>query len=161
MNGELVWAVVRLLVALPLILGLAYLVLKYGLARRYMVTTGSHRMKLIEQLPLGPKTTLSLVSLGGRFYLLAHQDNAISLVKELAELKDPEETIVGDIVEFTPQTLEEFDRLQRPAGPGAAEHLPGVYKDKYRKQLNKLTGWLDQVGSTLRAKLTARKRPGG
>ncbi len=79
MNGDLIGAVVRLLVALPLILGIAYLVLKYGLARRYVVTTGNRRMKLVEQLPLGPKTSLSLVSLGGKYYLLAHQDNSVSL----------------------------------------------------------------------------------
>ncbi|MCL6635842.1 MAG: flagellar biosynthetic protein FliO, partial [Peptococcaceae bacterium] len=81
MSGELIWAVVKLVVALPLVLGLACLSLKYGLARRYAVTPGSRRMKLVEQLPLGPKAVLSLVQLGGRYYLLAHQDNAISLLK--------------------------------------------------------------------------------
>lgn len=39
-GGDLVWTVVRLFVALPLVLGLAYLVLKYGLSRRYTVARG-------------------------------------------------------------------------------------------------------------------------
>lgn len=160
MSGDLIETVVRLLVALPLILGLAYLVLKYGLARRYLVTTGNRRMKLVEQLPLGTKTTLSLVALGGKFYLLAHQDNAISLVKELGELGEPEETITGGIVEFTPQTIEEFDRRRQPAGPGARGLLSEIRKEKYRRQSNKLTRWLVRVNNILSAKLAARKRSG-
>ena len=160
MSGDLIWAVVRLLVALPLILGMAYLVLKYGLARRYMVTTGNRRMKLVEQLPLGPKTTLSLIALGGKFYLLAHQDNSVSLVKELDELKEPEETIIGDIVELTPRTIEDFDRLQKPVGSGATGHLSGVFKEKCRPQLIKLAGWSVRVKNILLAKLAARKRSG-
>ncbi|TEB04944.1 Flagellar biosynthesis protein, FliO [Pelotomaculum schinkii] len=153
MNGDLIGAVVRLLVALPLILGIAYLVLKYGLARRYVVTTGNRRMKLVEQLPLGPKTSLSLVSLGGKYYLLAHQDNSVSLVKELDELKEPEETIVGDIVELTPRTIEEFDRLQKPVGAGVTGDLFDVFKEKCRPRLNKFKNFL-------LAKLAARKSSG-
>jgi flagellar biosynthetic protein FliO len=143
MNGELIWAVVRMLVALPLILGLAYVVLKYGLARRYMTPAGNRRMKLVEQLPLGPKTTLSLVSLGGRFYLLAHQDNSVSLVKELDELKDTEEKIIGDIVEYTPRTIKEYDRLRLQEPPeGTTGYLRGGFIEKCRSRLNKLAGWL-------------------
>lgn len=160
MSGELIWALVRMIVALPLVLGLAYLVLKYCLARRYPGTTRNRRMKLIEQLPLGPKATLSLVALGGKFYLLAHQDNAISLVKELDELKEPEETIIGDIVEFTPKTLKEFDKLQKPADPGAAKHLADVCKEKCRWQLNKLSGLLDRVDNNPLVKQAAGKRSG-
>lgn len=155
MSGELIEAVVRLLVALPLILGLAYLVLKYGLARRYMVTTGNRRMKLVEQLPLGPKTTLSLVALGGRFYLLAHQDNSISLMKELDELKEPEETIIGDVVELIPQTIKEFDRLQNPVGAGATGHISGVLNLKEKCRL-----YLKKFKNFLLAKLAARKQSG-
>lgn len=151
MSGELIWAVVRLLVALPLILGMAYLVLKYGLGRRYLVTTGNRRMKLVEQLPIGPKTTLSLVALGGKFYLLAHQDNAISLVKELDELQEPEEKIIGDIVELNPQTITEFDRLQNPAG---------VELEKHRLYFNKLDGWSVQFKNIFLAKLAARNAQG-
>ncbi|TEB15932.1 Flagellar biosynthesis protein, FliO [Pelotomaculum sp. FP] len=153
MNGDLIGAVVRLLVALPLILGIAYLVLKYGLARRYMVTTGNRRMKLVEQLPLGPKTSLSLVSLGGKYYLLAHQDNSVSLVKELDEIKEPEETIIGDIVELRPRTLRELDRLRKPVGAGITGELPGFFKEKCRHRLHKFKDFLS-------AKLAAGKSSG-
>lgn len=113
MSSELIWAVIRLLVALPLVLGLAYAVLKYGLARRLVTAPGNRRMKLLEQLPLGPKTTISLVLVGSRCYLLAHQDNSVCLVKELDELPNLEEFKVGDIVELTPRTIKEYDLLQK------------------------------------------------
>lgn len=157
MSGDLIWAVVRLLVALPLILGMAYLVLKYGLARRYLVTTGNRRMKLVEQLPLGPKTTLSLVTLGGRFYLLAHQDNAISLVKELDELKE-QTTIIGDILEYKPQTIEEYDRLHKPPETGAAGHLSEIFEERPRPML---AGWLAQVKNFLAKPAAGKDREKG
>lgn len=157
MSSDLIWAVVRLLVALPLVLGLAYLVLKYGLARRYVTTPGTRRMKLVEQLPLGPKTVLSLVTLGGRFYLLAHQDNSISLVKELDELPVPEESKIGDIVELTPRTIEEIDRLQESGRTGEAGSLPGIPAAKFGAQLRNLAG---RARETLSAKLSARMHAG-
>ncbi|BAF60258.1 MAG: flagellar biosynthetic protein FliO [Pelotomaculum sp.] len=124
MSAELVRAVVRLLLALPLVLAAAYLVLKYGLARRYPVIAGSRRLKLLEQLPLGPKTVLSLVSLGDKYYLFAHQDNSVSLVKELEELPEAEEIKIGDIVELTPRTIGEIDRLEEPERPARKRKLP-------------------------------------
>lgn len=160
MSGDLIWAVVRLLVALPLVLGLAYLVLKYGLARRYVITSGYRRMKLVEQLPLGPKTTLSLVGLGGRYYLLAHQDNSISLVKELNELPEPEESKVGNIVELTPRTIEEFDRLQKSGESGEARGLSNIIEGNYGTQLRKLAGQAARAKKIFSAKLAARTRKG-
>lgn len=120
MNPDLIGSLVRLVLALPVVLGLAYLVLKYGLGRRYAVVSGSRRMKLVEQLPLGPKATLSLVSLGGRYYLLAHQENSISLIKELGHLPEPAGARQGEIRELTPQTLDEINRLQDAGPPGGA-----------------------------------------
>ncbi|HOV80424.1 MAG TPA: flagellar biosynthetic protein FliO [Bacillota bacterium] len=156
MSGDLVWAVVRLLVALPLVLALAYLVLKYGLARRFVVTPGIRRMKLLEQLPLGPKTTLSLVMLGGRYYLFAHQDNAVLLVKEMEELPEPEEYKAGDIVDFTPRAVREYDSFQ-----GAGDLYASGGSVTYNKSVLKgLAGRLLKTGGFLKGRLFAVKRPG-
>lgn len=159
MSGDLIWAMVRLVVALPLVLGLAYMVIKYGLARRYMAPAGKRRMKLVEQLSLGPKATLSLVELGGKFYLLAHQDNCISLVKEISELKEPEQKIIGDIVEFTPQTIEEFDRLQKPAVTDGKAQLTGLFNES-RPRLNVLAGLPVRVKNIIAARRNQREREG-
>ncbi|NMA51851.1 MAG: FliO/MopB family protein [Peptococcaceae bacterium] len=155
MSSDLTQAVVRLLVSLPIVLALIYLVLKYGLARRYMVVKGNGRMKLLEQLPLGPKTTLSLVAFGGKYYLLAHQENTISLVKELDELPEPEKQITGDIMELTPKTITEYASLQDTEMPEPAK----AGNEKSRLYLDKLKGWLVELRD-LFEKLAHRKHEG-
>jgi len=142
MSGDLIWAVVRLLVALPLVLGMAYLVLKYGLARRYVTSPGGRRMKLVEQLPLGPKTVLSLVALGGRYYLLAHQDHAIQLIKEIDELPELEGLKAGEIMELTPRTIEEFELTREPGGTGDTVRLPGSGLKGCRLLLKRMAAWM-------------------
>lgn len=134
MSGDLIWAVVRMLVTLPLVLGAAFLVIKYGLGRRYVTTPGKRLMRLMEQLPLGPKTTLSLIAMGGRYYLLAHQDNGIRLVKELDELPEAQDIKTGDIMELTPQTIEEFDHLRRSEGPTKVKRFPAILEKLLGRQ---------------------------
>lgn len=107
-DGDLLWAVVRFAIALPLVLFLAYLVVKYGLARRYTVTSGKSKMKLVEQLPLSSKAFLSLVKLGDKYYVLAHQDNGIQLLKELDELPSQEKAAAGEAVELLPRSIKEI-----------------------------------------------------
>jgi len=141
MSGDLIWAVVRLLVALPLVLGMAYLILKYGLARRYATSPGGRRMKLVEQLPLGPKTVLSLVALGNRYYLLAHQDHTVQLIKELDELPELEELKAGSIIELAPRTIEEFDLARESGGTGETGRLPGRLKG-CGLLLKRLAAWM-------------------
>ncbi len=121
MSSELVWALVRLVVALPAVLGLAYLVIKFGLARRPLAGPAGRRIKVLEQVYIGPKTYLSLVSLGGRYYFLACHDGGVTLIKEMDELPEAEDAKAGGaagVVEITPRTVEELDRWQRP-GRGA------------------------------------------
>ncbi len=157
MSSDLIGAVVRTLVALPLVLGLAYLVLKYGLARRYVTASGSRRMKLVEQLPLGPKTTLSLVELGGSYYLLGHQDSSISLVKELKELPETDQFKIGDIVELKPRTIEEYD--VRVKGEKALTRcLTKKVKEKYSLFWKKFAGRVSEVKTMITIKTGSRTR---
>lgn len=107
-DGDLIWAGVRMLIALLMVVFLAYLVVKYGLARRYTVTSGRNKMKLVEQLPLSPKTFLSLVKLGDKYYVLAHQDNGIQLLKELDELPSQEKAATGEAVELLPRSIKDI-----------------------------------------------------
>ncbi|MDF9409311.1 flagellar biosynthetic protein FliO [Pelotomaculum isophthalicicum JI] len=132
MSNDLIWAAVRVLVALPLVLLMAYLVLKYGLAKRYAATPGKNRMKLVEQLPLGPKTVLSLVGLGEKYYLLAHQDNSIQLIKELDELPLQEKIVVEEVMELTPRAIKEIDQNRGTGKTGETGPIPGrLKKGKY------------------------------
>ena len=125
MNGndnELIWAAVRVFVALPIVLILAYLLIKFGLSRRYSLTGGTgNRMKLVEQLSLGPKATLSLVEMGGKYYLLAHQDNTMQLIKELDLLPAPEKAAAGDVTELVARSVLDIsqngDKVERDFVP--------------------------------------------
>lgn len=154
MSSELVWAMVRMLVTLPIVLGLVYLVLKYGLARRYVTASGQRRMKLVEQLPLGPKSTLSLVTLGGVYYLLAHQENSISLVKELDELPEPDEIKIADIMELTPQAIKDYD-LDKFGGAGESK-APGTAGERIVMAIKKLAGEAARVQSSVTARMAGR-----
>ncbi|MBO8137502.1 MAG: flagellar biosynthetic protein FliO [Desulfotomaculum sp.] len=90
MDKEILFAFIRTLIALPLVLLLAYLVIRYGLARRGPVQANGtgRRMRVIEQLPLGSKGVLNLVEVGGKYYLLAQSENGFTLVKEFDTLPD-------------------------------------------------------------------------
>lgn len=85
MGSELFWAVVRLLICLPLVVGLIYIFLRYGLSRRLLPGRAGRYIKVIEQVPLGPKTTVSLVKIGQKAYLCGHGEGAIVMLKEIDE----------------------------------------------------------------------------
>lgn len=80
--------IIQLVVYLILVCLLAYVVIRYGLGRRFAFLSG-RRMRVVEQLPLGPKAAMTLVQVGNRYYLLAHQDGAVTVVREFEQL--PEE----------------------------------------------------------------------
>ena len=86
-DGELFWAVVRLAVTLPLVAFLAYLAVRYGLGRRLAQARG-RRMRVIEQVPLGLKATLTLVQVGRHYYLLAQQEGGVTLLQEFDQLPE-------------------------------------------------------------------------
>lgn len=87
MEDELLRAAVRLAISLPLVAVLAYGVIKYGLGRRAVGLRKQRRyLQVIEQLPLGPKIILSLIQVGDKYYVLAHQDGSTVLVTQLDHL---------------------------------------------------------------------------
>lgn len=89
MDSETLWLFIRMIILLPLVLVLAYFTIKYGLARNKGFTAGTRHMRVVEHLPLGPKGGLTLVEIGGRYYLVAFQEDSISLLKEFDSLPEP------------------------------------------------------------------------
>ncbi len=89
METDILAAAVRMIILLPLVTVLAYFLIKYGLARKPFIYGGRRRMRLIEQIPLGPKTVLSLVEVGGRYILLAHSENGFHVIREMEEMPEP------------------------------------------------------------------------
>ena len=89
MDWEIIKAAVKIIIMLPLVTALAYFLIKYGLARRYSIGGQYKRMRIVEQMPIGPKALLSIVEVGGRYTLLAHSDSGFLVVREMDALPDP------------------------------------------------------------------------
>ena len=89
MNAELITAIIRIIITLPLVAALAYFLIRYGLSRKSIIPGGKRRMRLIEQVPLGPKTSLSMVEVGGRYILIGHSENGFTVIKEMEDLPEP------------------------------------------------------------------------
>ena len=89
MTSEMIGAALRLLIVLPLVTAMAYFFIKYGLARRSRVINGSRRMRIIEQLPIGPKAFLTLVEVGGSYLLLAQHEKGVSVLEHMDDLPNP------------------------------------------------------------------------
>ncbi|KJS15948.1 MAG: hypothetical protein VR69_11610 [Peptococcaceae bacterium BRH_c4b] len=85
----MIGAALRLLIVLPLVTAMAYFFIKYGLARRSRVINGSRRMRIIEQLPIGPKAFLTLVEVGGSYLLLAQHEKGVSVLEHMDDLPNP------------------------------------------------------------------------
>ncbi len=98
MSGEVLELFIRLLIVLPIILILMFLVFKFGISRKLAGTDGVKRMRLVEHLPLGTKSVLSIVEVGEKYYLIAHNDRGFELIKELDE-------IPGSVGEATPPSF--------------------------------------------------------
>ena len=126
MDMDFLGAAIRIIIALPLVAALAYFLIKHGLARRTPAPGGKRRMRLIEQIPIGPKTSLSLVEVGGHYILLAHSDSGFHVIREMDELpvtvlqQDPE------IMDFK----EMFDKMKTAAG---SNRLLGKYLSRKGK----------------------------
>lgn len=89
MDFDVVAAAIRLLIALPVVTALAYFLIKYGLGRRVLATGGKRRMRVVEQIPLGPKSSVCLIEVGGCFILLAQSESGFAVLKEMDTLPEP------------------------------------------------------------------------
>ena len=78
----------KLMFALPLVMVLAYLFIKYVLSRSPLGAGGNRggTMRLVARLSLGPKSWLDMVQVGDRYYLLGHNEGAFSLLREFEQM---------------------------------------------------------------------------
>ena len=115
MSSDIYWYLLKLIFALPVVLFLAYYVVKFGRSRRFHLNGRGRSMLVIEQLPLGPKSVLSIVQVGEFYYLLAQQENGIVLLEKTNHL--PETVITNS-------------------------HAQGRWSNNFRTVLTeKLSGW--------------------
>ncbi|MEW6181664.1 MAG: flagellar biosynthetic protein FliO [Bacillota bacterium] len=101
MGSEIFWAIVRLVIFLPIIIALMYVLMRYGLSRRFLPVSTGRYIKVIEQVPLGPKAALSLVRIGKRCYLCGYGEGAIAILQEIEE----------DLPEITEPPIPAFEQI--------------------------------------------------
>lgn len=82
MDKEMWLYMLRLTLFLPLVLLMAYIFIKYVLSGRLLPAGGNRRcLRFVEQLPLGTRSALVLVQVGGEYLLLAREENRLHLLK--------------------------------------------------------------------------------
>ncbi|HBT47770.1 MAG TPA: flagellar biosynthetic protein FliO [Peptococcaceae bacterium] len=96
MDRELIAALFRLFLFLPLVLALAYVTVRYGLGRAGALAGGTGGMKIVARLPVGPKAALLVVRCGRRYFLIGVGEGPPAL---LAELPDYTEGEAGEALE--------------------------------------------------------------
>ncbi|MFZ5898499.1 MAG: FliO/MopB family protein [Bacillota bacterium] len=128
MTTDLLGAVLRLVVALPLTVLLIYICFRFLAVTGPAAWTGRRRMQVVEQLPLGGKSRISLVRVGDVYYLLGHGEDGTTLLKEFQDLPEafewtpiqaglPQPPAVKSFLNFLRQTGERFGKGQgRPPG---------------------------------------------
>ncbi|GFN24138.1 MAG: flagellar biosynthetic protein FliO [Thermoanaerobacteraceae bacterium] len=96
MERDLVLALLRLFLFLPLVLLLAYVTVRYGLGRAGALTPAADGLKVVARLPVGPKAALLVVRCGKRYFLIGVGEGPPAL---LAELPDYAEGEAGEQME--------------------------------------------------------------
>ncbi len=112
MDKELVAALIRIVILLPVVCGLAYLTVRFGLGRsKYLAAFGNgRRMQVLEQVSMGAKCGLTLVRVGNRYLLFAHRENCIILVSDTEQPPEEIETAIkGSVSGVNNARREKFD----------------------------------------------------
>ena len=87
---ELYYAYLRLLIAFPLVILLAYFGLRLFLSRFSPSMGGGKRVKVLERTALNSKSYIYLVKVGNQYLLLASTASTVTLLKDLGEVCEEE-----------------------------------------------------------------------
>lgn len=96
---DLLPAILRLIIFLPLVAVLAFLAIKYGLGRSQYLRTSNSNLQVLERVTLTPKTGLCVVKIVDKFYLFSVSEQETLLVKELDDYPAAENYLVQEIKE--------------------------------------------------------------
>ena len=120
MGWDFIIALIKLIVMLPLVIILAYLVIRYALPRLSGTgpMKGSH-LQIVDRLVLSTKSSIIVLKAADSYYLLANNDGATSLIKELDDYPEIalEEDIYPGLSEMLQKTKERIGG--RSGGKGA------------------------------------------
>ncbi len=77
----------RTLIGLALVCGLAYLILRYILPRMKIQTPQGELIRVVEKIHLDASQTLSVIDVCGKYYLITTSPNSSNLIAELDSKK--------------------------------------------------------------------------
>jgi len=85
-SPDFTWLFFKMIAGLVLVLGLAIFLLKYLLPK---IRIGKKSRQpawaaLIDRIPLGPHTQLSLVKIAGRYFVLGTSEQSVNLITEIS-----------------------------------------------------------------------------
>lgn len=117
MDRDFVLALLRLVIFLPLVLGLAYATVRLGLGRAAGRAVGPGQLELVERLPLNSKSGLAVVRCGDRHFLVGLGECAPVLLAELPDYPTVTAT-AGEVAVYPLQSLVEKEKETfNPPGP--------------------------------------------
>ncbi|NLO89015.1 MAG: flagellar biosynthetic protein FliO [Clostridia bacterium] len=83
MEWNLIFALLRIFILLPIVLFFIYIFIRYGLGRIVNPMGQGYAMSVVDRLPVGPKSSLLVVRVAGKYYLIAQNEGSTTLLKEL------------------------------------------------------------------------------
>lgn len=88
MEWSLWEAIIRVIVCLPIVLLLAFVLIKYGVAKNYAHNRGN--LRLLEQVVLLPKATINIVKVGDEYLLISATEQEINVIKPMENYQEAE-----------------------------------------------------------------------
>ena len=84
---DFTWLFIKMITGLVLVLGLAVILLRYVLPKTRLAGIGRKKgswAQFMDRLPMGPKQSLNLVKISGRYFVLGVSENSVNLITELS-----------------------------------------------------------------------------
>ncbi|MBC7342902.1 MAG: flagellar biosynthetic protein FliO [Clostridia bacterium] len=83
MDWELLWSIIKLLVALPVVIAVTYWVIRYGLGAQFRGGYPSAGLRVIDRVMLTPKSFIAVVRVDKEYLVVAGGEKDINLIARL------------------------------------------------------------------------------
>lgn len=111
----MLWSIIKLLFALPVVILLAYISLR--LTNQYLSKQGKGKsIQVMERIPINNKSTLCVVKAGEEYLLLGVSDNNIQMIKKLEKDEVVDYAAYNQGISFKDAMNIHFKKLKKDNG---------------------------------------------